>query len=514
MTSKPAVSLVTNEITTTTTTTTTTRIEVDVIIPVHNASLTILESVKSALHQELPTTSLLCDKKKYSLSVTVCCYDDGSTDNSLDILKMLLQEHKSITPSTSSTSAVIIPSQLLLDSSSDGVARGAGFARNRAVEINNSIDVPKKNILKFLCFLDSDDIMHKHRVAAQTTCMLSLDEEARKNTLLGCTFGRDPPDSTWHYSQWANSLSDERLLLERYREITILQPTWFMPLSVWSQVGGYIEAPPSNGKETVLDLITKRTKSYPCLIHSKYDTCETLKLAEDLRFFHAHLQLNGNIKLLRTETPMVTYRHTADSNSQSFRTSRQLLLQLRVLAFEQSVLCKDPKWEKFIIWGAGRDGKAFFKALNPDFQSRVYCFVDVDAKKLNSGYYFYREGDHKDFKIPIVHFSFLIPDKSVRRNIQSEWGKDGAAKDALDGRIDKSKATSNIGGNSSSPSKKKQKVQARSAGFHFSDCGLNEELLISTPVVVCVAMYRTNGVLEKNVACIRRTEGKDLWHFS
>ena len=34
------------------------------------------------------------------------------------------------------------------------------------------------------------------------------------------------------------------------------------------------------------------------------------------------------------------------------------------------------------------------------------------------------------------------------------------------------------------------------------------------PVVVCVAMYRTNGVLEKNCSMIGRNEGEDLWHFS
>ena len=38
--------------------------------------------------------------------------------------------------------------------------------------------------------------------------------------------------------------------------------------------------------------------------------------------------------------------------------------------------------------------------------------------------------------------------------------------------------------------------------------------LTSLPVIVCVAMYRTNGVLEQNVASIGRKEGYDLWHFS
>ena len=33
------------------------------------------------------------------------------------------------------------------------------------------------------------------------------------------------------------------------------------------------------------------------------------------------------------------------------------------------------------------------------------------------------------------------------------------------------------------------------------------------PVVVCVAMYRTDGKLEENVASVGRVEGNTLWHF-
>jgi len=43
---------------------------------------------------------------------------------------------------------------------------------------------------------------------------------------------------------------------------------------------------------------------------------------------------------------------------------------------------------------------------------------------------------------------------------------------------------------------------------------LDVSLLPKLPVVVCVAMYRTNGALEANVKSVKRTEGHDLWHFS
>jgi glycosyltransferase involved in cell wall biosynthesis len=526
-------------------------IEVDVIIPVHNAAATIQAAVESSLYQEWPADSdCFCDtktdetsinnfyypelalSKNYSIFVTVCCYDDGSTDNSLAILKRLQIEHST---KALGNSKRIIGSRLLVKSSADGTgtARGAGYARNRAIEMNNpplhhqrmnADQTTSPTRTKFLCLLDSDDTMHQHRVALQTLYLMQLDPATRNRTLLGCNFVRDPPDSTWHYSQWANSLTDERLLLERFREITILQPTWFLPYSVWARVGGYVEAPPPvDSNEPVTSVLQQRQKALAdsfddsdtpcCLIHPRFDTPTSLRLAEDLRFFHAHLCHHGTIRLLRSKTPLVHYRYFGDETSQSFRTSRKLLLQLRVLAFEKGVLRRE--WQdyqgKFIVWGAGRDGKDFYKALDPKYQLNIYCFVDVDDKKLLAGAYVPPKEDGRiTRKIPIIHFSSLIPNPKIRQCIQTAWRRDGGANDAAHGRIDKSKDDSEIG----PQKKKKPKLHNSVGGSQLLDRGLDQDLLQTLPVVVCVAMYRTNGVLERNVASIDRTEGVNLWHFS
>ena len=42
---------------------------------------------------------------------------------------------------------------------------------------------------------------------------------------------------------------------------------------------------------------------------------------------------------------------------------------------------------------------------------------------------------------------------------------------------------------------------------------IEPEILQQLPVVVCVAMYRSNGALKSNVASIGRCEGMDLWHL-
>ena len=483
---------------------------VDVIIPVHNSSKTIDQAVRSAMNQVIPP-HLQEKLNLYSILVTVCCYDDMSADNSWEILQGLQEEYTH--PRIQSKCG--ISSKLLLEKSSEGIARGAGFARNRAVALQTqSIDDAS---LHFLCLLDSDDTMHPHRVAEQVGYMLSLTRVDRERTLLGCNFDRDPQDSTWHYSQWANSLEDDRLVLERFREVTILQPTWFLCRKRFLELGGYVEGlgPPSISSSTTTPTSSETDMTAFCLqekkaanrlVHPIHDTRETLLLAEDLRFFHDHLDSDGIVRLHRTTNPLVTYRHTG--TSQSFRTSRMLLLQLRVLALERTVLRLHPLWqESFVIWGAGRDGKNVYKALSDDIRCRVYCFVDVDERKLEAGRYVC---DDLGTNVPILHFSLLIGDSEKRGQVQKEWELSKKS-DGFVGRINKGKPDNN---NDEAEFDRPVKRQKSAKTDFFNSRGLDPDKLQRLPVVVCVAMHRTAGILERNVDLIGRKEGLDLWHFS
>ena len=488
---------------------------VDVIIPVHNASTTIEQAVRSAMTQVIPQ-HLQEKLDSYSISVTVCCYDDMSADNSWEILQRLQEEYAHLSQPSLKYG---IYSNLLLGKSSEGRARGAGFARNRAVALQTQSN---HDDLHFLCLLDSDDTMYPHRIAEQVCHMLSLTREVRERTLLGCQFDRYPQDSTWHYSQWANSLEDDRLLLERFREVTILQPTWFLCRKRFLALGGYVEGlappPPQQQQNSAIagdseaDLTAfcmQEKKMQNRLVHPIHDTRETLLLAEDLRFFHDHLDSNGSVRLHRTTDPLVTYRHTG--TSQSFRTSRMLLLQLRVLALERSVLRLHPLWQEdqghFVIWGAGRDGKHFYKALSDDLRCRVYCFVEVDEKKLEAGRYI-----HPDLGtgVPIVHFSLLIGDTEKRVKIQKEWELKNQS-DGFVGRINKGKPVNN---NEETEFDHVAKRQKSAKCDFFLLRGLDPDKLQRLPVVVCVAMHRTAGILERNVELIGRKEGLNLWHFN
>jgi len=48
------------------------------------------------------------------------------------------------------------------------------------------------------------------------------------NAIVGCNFVRYPPDSTARYADWCNALTQEELMLRRFQECTIIQPTWLM----------------------------------------------------------------------------------------------------------------------------------------------------------------------------------------------------------------------------------------------------------------------------------------------
>jgi glycosyltransferase involved in cell wall biosynthesis len=443
-------------------------IYVDIIIPAHNASLTIDATIHSAFAAQTILPPLF--------DVVVCCYDDGSTDDTHDKLLCLQTTYNAHKLRVGTSTA----------------SRGAGYARNRAVALRDNSHGRDRD-RHFLCLLDSDDTMHPNRIMEQVYHhMMALSPPQRHATILGCRFDRHPPDATWHYAQWANGLTDERIMLERYREVTILQPTWVLTRHRFHQLGGYVEAPDDDTFDVHSYQIFAPPNNQLRLVHTTFETRQTMRLAEDLRLLYAHLHDHGRLALHRG-MPLVTYRHVPGM-TQSSQTSRKLLLHLRVLALELAVLSQ---WKTgFVVWGAGRDGKDFVKALTPDMRSKICCFVDVDHKKIDAGYY-----ANKDIgvKIPIVHYSHLIKDEALRTKIQE------SDQDPHFGRIQKGAVPPK---SSQPPPMKRRKVLQQQA----SD--LDMTTLPNLPVIVCVAMYRTGGALEANVASIGRTEGEDLWHLS
>lgn len=366
-----------------------TAITVDVIVPMHNSEHTIIPAIESVYDQINPYHT------KFQLDVAICVYDDCSTDNSFQVLN----EFKLRRSSQKMTRSIGIDICLLFDRNIQQ-SMGAGFARNRAAELREKFSKECKGKGgEYLCLLDSDDLMRPTRIAEQINCFYDMDSGNRLTTLMGCQFERIPVDSTWHYTAWANGLSDERLVLEQYRELTLIQPTWMLTRERFMLLGGYVEAPLKNVAyrklpstsfdeksltyefskpkikskrsaelESIVDDSSEQEIESIREIATKHRLCDyslirvdesprSLRIAEDLRLFHAHMIKNGRLHLCRSKTPLMIYRHR-EGMSQSSNTPRQLLLKLRAKAIE----------DRLLHTSVFREGFAVSNSLNVNFQ--------------------------------------------------------------------------------------------------------------------------------------------------
>jgi hypothetical protein len=197
----------------------------------------------------------------------------------------------------------------------------------------------------FLCFIDADDQMLPQRIEKQLTLSLRFP-----HSLIGCNFVRIPPESTTRYAEWCNGLTDTQLLTHRFKECTIIQPTWFMPRAHFYSVGEYA--------------------------HDR---------AEDLRFFYSHfkqwLDTNQSVPpVLKVHEALVRYQYTETSVS-SF-VPKAMMIALRAQALEEQVLNKEPWKRGFGIWGAGKNGRGLYRQLSEDVRALVTAFYDIDPHKV------------------------------------------------------------------------------------------------------------------------------------
>ena len=136
----------------------------------------------------------------------------------------------------------------------------------------------------------------------------------------------------------------------------------------------------------------------------------------------------------RGDAPLVVYRYHEDAASRSI--PRRTILRHRVGALEAALLEGASGWPSFTIWGAGRDGRDFFKALSARAKARVSAFCDVDPAKVGTTYQYF------EHRVPVLHFDQVRP-----------------------------------------------------------------------PFVTCVALDRTGGAFEANLASLGLVEGRDYYHF-
>jgi glycosyltransferase involved in cell wall biosynthesis len=290
---------------------------VSVIMPCHNAEEYLEEAFASVISQTYRPLEFVC-------------FNDCSTDGSWTIMQSWKETFRE---------ADIIA--IFIISEREG-ASGPGYGRNQAIQNSHG---------DFICHLDADDYMHPERVQRQYD--LSQESEDLINstpTLIGSNFVRFPPNSTPFYTDWLNQLTSREMLLQQYRECTIICPSWFYPRDVYSRVHdmngmGFIEKDPLLGR-----------------------------VPEDLIFFLDHLLLGGT--LAKVNRPLVTYRYV--DTSWSIGTRALDLQRVRVKYLQERVLSA---WTSFSIYGGGFDAKKFINLLSSENARKVKMFGDIAPKR-------------------------------------------------------------------------------------------------------------------------------------
>lgn len=104
--------------------------------------------------------------------------------------------------------------------------------------------------------------------------MTLLEVTSKGNLRCHASNFRLPADATTRYTDWCNRLTNDQLFTHRFREVTIIQPTWYLSREVFDAVGGYLP---------------------------------DMDQPEDMVFFYKHLSLGGG--LYKVPKELLYYRY-------------------------------------------------------------------------------------------------------------------------------------------------------------------------------------------------------------
>ena len=169
---------------------------VSVILPVHNGESWLDSCLGSLLRQSV--------LGQPGVRLQLSAFDDGSSDGTWAALQ-------SWAPRLEAAGVGVV-----LSRSGAATGGGCGFAKNRAVAQSSG---------EWLCFQDVDDDMMPSRIELQ---LAAARQGANQGAIIGSRVLREPEGSTARYTAWANGMSQAELSLHRFRECTLLMPTWFM----------------------------------------------------------------------------------------------------------------------------------------------------------------------------------------------------------------------------------------------------------------------------------------------
>lgn len=191
------------------------RVDVSIIMPVHNAAQWLEECLQSVLNQD------------FTGSMELSVFDDASTDGSREMVESWREKLK------------IKNISLKISSHKSAQPKGVGYAKNQAIF---------QSCGQHLCFQDADDVMMPRRVRLQHEASL-----LHPNALIGCQVERIPQGSTERYTRWINTLTQEQLSTQVFTSHgpTVIMPTWFCSRTCFDKVGHFDEG----GKGVPEDLL-------------------------------------------------------------------------------------------------------------------------------------------------------------------------------------------------------------------------------------------------------------------
>lgn len=304
---------------------------VSLIVPVYNCSRFLGQSLESIENQSYRP-------------LEVILYDDCSPDDSRSVIDTWMRRQAAtvgtkVCVDATCSEKIILTAAILFNGISVILASGAsnhgpGFARNRAISLSTG---------SLLCHFDSDDMMTADRISKQVAHWKSLG--CHENSMIGCNFNRYPLDSTPYYTNWLNSLSDADMFNQRFRECTIICPSWMYTRAQFDKIAAFVatsgrHAPTEVGVatetagavadeiETDNTTVTSIQRVRGFVESSEYTlrTCKLKRVPEDLFFFLDHCSLGGTLSKVCEE--LVTYRYS--EGSWALGTCFQDLAQVRV----------------------------------------------------------------------------------------------------------------------------------------------------------------------------------------
>lgn len=336
---------------------------VSIIVPIYNAAAYLATGLQAIANQTYRP-------------LEVVFFDDASTDDSLAMVnEWATKMYRSLSPI-----------QIVIGRGN--VNRGPGFARNESVLLSHG---------GLICHFDADDDMDATRIAQQVNLYLSLPLLNRDHFLLGCNFTRYPVDSTPYYTDWINNMTEHDLYIQRFRECTIICPSWLYSRTTFNRVAQYRQRTHAGGGA---DGRRAFAESSPNFLTQEKIT----RVPEDLYFFLDHLASGG--QLAKVSLPLVRYRYSL--GSWTLGSKKQDLARVRAKYFERLIIQQKSQihdgvdWQRgFQVWGYGKDGKKFLKYLSPNTLRLVECFLDVSVQKIGMNYFCQEIRQH----IPVRHFS-------------------------------------------------------------------------------------------------------------